>query len=241
MLCLFSAGEGRAVAAVFPETGVPELPRPPPPSSGQSQNDPLQPQPPSAGSLPGGLNPNHLRMLQALQRLLPPNLPPEQRNALLAQRIQQLAQAQAQAQANAVNANTGNNPNVNPAPQNAIPAQNQNQASMNAFGNFSNLGGMGGLGLNTGVSPFPSSAGSTSIGGLGGGSVGGGTPQPWSAVSPANAPSGSAGSSASGGLSNMNMGGTNVAQMLAFMRQQQMQGGMGAPPRSAGQQGPFMG
>jgi hypothetical protein len=94
MLCLFSGGDGKAAAAVFPETGIPELPRPPLPSSMQPQQQSTPSQPQNTGNL----NPN--RMLEMLQ-----NMPLEQMNLFLAQRMRQL-----QAQAQAVNANTPAHP-----------------------------------------------------------------------------------------------------------------------------------
>lgn len=260
MLMLFSSGSGRAVAAVFPETGVPEFPRiPASTSSQQLQTQQFQHAPPQSASSSapntsgGGINPNHARIIEMLQRSIPPNIPLEQRQMFIMAKVRQLAAAQA-ANANAQQANASSgmnntNPNSNPNPNmnaNPNPQQQQpsNQGGINPFQNFGNLGGMGGLGLGLNMNPGSGGGFSTSAGSSNSGMVSGGGGQQWS--SPAPSVPGSAGSTASTVMPNMNFGGMNlnnmnISQALAAMAQQQrqMQGGMGAPPGSGGQQRPF--
>ncbi|KAL5507278.1 hypothetical protein ACEPAH_6734 [Sanghuangporus vaninii] len=124
MLLLFSMGNdgGHLAAAVFPETGVPELPLANPNPNPNPQSV-MNMRPPIANPQTNQLNPQVMAMLQ--------NMNPDQRMQFFArirqQQQQMQAQAQAQAQQTAIATGMSNpgggsppNPNANPVP-NPLP------------------------------------------------------------------------------------------------------------------------
>ncbi|EJD02994.1 uncharacterized protein FOMMEDRAFT_168084 [Fomitiporia mediterranea MF3/22] len=133
MLLLFpTGGDGNAlVAAAFPETGVPDLPRPNPQPTPAMR--PPTAAPPSGGSVHPNPNPAPAPNQQMLAMLQ--NLTPEQRNALITQWRMRRAQNQ-QAQAGHPPPQVVQQPQLQPQPQPQQPGVGVGASGVS--GNFAN-------------------------------------------------------------------------------------------------------